>query len=71
MVAEGHLGPLSKAEFCQLSADIFKFYVGSKTRDLRTKNKKMAQSQNLIDWLAVNLSGTNGDILLQTSNCGL
>ena len=40
MVAEGHLGPLSKAEFCQLSADMFKFYVGLKTRELRTKNKK-------------------------------
>ena len=49
MVAEGHLGSLSKAK-CQLSADMFKFYVGSKTRDLRTKNKKMAQSQNIIDW---------------------
>ena len=41
MVIEGHLGPLSKAKSCQLSGDMFKFYMGPKTREVRTKNEKM------------------------------
>jgi len=53
VVAEGHLGPLSKAEFCQLSADIFKFYMWDQ--------KQGTYGQKTKKWLKVRTLLTGGN----------